>query len=119
MGVFKYCCGQWGGFEEKTVDLLPHMAVYILRFMCFTGKPAPIVTYLAPAPGGSVRLDWDVSHYRDGVGRIMGFVVQWHKSPVHLQWKRLAENSSYTFLEGKTFSIPFLDVQIFRRKRVN
>ncbi|XP_056605694.1 interleukin-23 receptor isoform X1 [Triplophysa dalaica] len=68
--------------------------------LTYTGKPAPIVTYLAPAPGGSVRLDWDVTHYREGVERIMGYVVQWHKSPVHLQWKRLTGNSSYTYLEG-------------------
>lgn len=65
----------------------------------YTGKPGPIITYLGRAPGGSVRLDWDLSHYREDVERIMGFVVQWQQSPEHLQWKRLAKDCSYTFLE--------------------
>lgn len=61
-----------------------------------------------------MRLDWDVSHYREGGERIMGFVVEWQQSPVYLQWKRFAKDCNYTFLEGKKYSNPFLDVHIFK-----
>lgn len=71
--------------------------------MCITGKPAPIITYLVPAQGGSVRLEWDLSHYMKDVKRIISLVVQWQQSPVRIQWKRLAKDCNYTFLEGNRY----------------
>nr|XP_055070217.1 interleukin-23 receptor [Misgurnus anguillicaudatus] len=68
--------------------------------LLYTGKPAPIITHLSPAPGGAMRLGWDLSHYREGLERIMGIVIQWQQSPMALQWKRLGKDYNNTFLEG-------------------
>ncbi|XP_073707243.1 interleukin-23 receptor [Garra rufa] len=68
--------------------------------LIYTGKPAPMITHLVPAAGGSVLLAWDVSHYSEEVKGILGFVVQWHQSPVHLEWKRLGKDCNFTFLQG-------------------
>uniref|UniRef100_A0A9J7X229 Interleukin 23 receptor n=1 Tax=Cyprinus carpio carpio TaxID=630221 RepID=A0A9J7X229_CYPCA len=66
----------------------------------YTGKPAPMITHLVPAAGGSVRLAWDVSQYSEELKGILGFVVQWQQSPVHLEWKRLGKKYNFTFLKG-------------------
>lgn len=73
--------------------------------MCVPGKPAPMITHLVPAAGGSVRLAWDVSQYSEELKGILGFVVQWQQSPVHLEWKRLGKKYNFTFLKGKSFAI--------------
>uniref|UniRef100_A0A8C1G0G4 Interleukin 23 receptor n=1 Tax=Cyprinus carpio TaxID=7962 RepID=A0A8C1G0G4_CYPCA len=69
--------------------------------LIYTGKPAPKVTNLVPAAGGSVLLSWDVSHYSEEVEGILGFVVQWQQSTMHLEWKRLGKDYNFTFLQGK------------------
>uniref|UniRef100_A0A9J7YMZ0 Interleukin 23 receptor n=1 Tax=Cyprinus carpio carpio TaxID=630221 RepID=A0A9J7YMZ0_CYPCA len=68
--------------------------------LIYTGKPAPKVTNLVPAAGGSVLLSWDVSHYSEEVEGILGFVVQWQQSTMHLEWKRLGKDYNFTFLQG-------------------
>lgn len=78
--------------------------LYYFLCACVTGKPAPKVTNLVPAAGGSVLLSWDVSHYSEEVEGILGFVVQWQQSTMHLQWKRLGKDYNFTFLQGKGFS---------------
>ncbi|KAK2889270.1 hypothetical protein Q8A67_014645 [Cirrhinus molitorella] len=64
--------------------------------LIYTGKPAPMVTHLVPAEG-SVLLAWDMPHYSEEVKGILGFVVQWQQSPVHLQWMRLGKGKDYNF----------------------
>ncbi|CAM4625642.1 unnamed protein product [Leuciscus chuanchicus] len=64
----------------------------------WTDKPAPMITYSVPAAGGSVLLAWDMSH--EEVEGILGFVVQWQQSPVHLEWKRLGKDYNFTLLQG-------------------
>uniref|UniRef100_A0A673IVX1 Interleukin 23 receptor n=1 Tax=Sinocyclocheilus rhinocerous TaxID=307959 RepID=A0A673IVX1_9TELE len=68
--------------------------------LTYTGKPAPMITHLVPAAGGSMLLAWDVSHYSEEAKGILGFVVQWQQSPVHLEWKRLGKYYNITFLQG-------------------
>ncbi|KAI2663627.1 Interleukin-12 receptor subunit beta-2 [Labeo rohita] len=68
--------------------------------LIYTHKPAPMITHLVPAAEGSMLLAWDVSHYSEKVKGILGFVVQWQQSPMHLQWKRLEKDSNFTFLQG-------------------
>ncbi|KAF4112281.1 hypothetical protein G5714_007076 [Onychostoma macrolepis] len=68
--------------------------------LIYTGKPAPMITNLVPAAGGSVLLAWDVSHYSEEVEGILGFVVQWQQSTMHLEWKRLGKDYNFTFLQG-------------------
>uniref|UniRef100_A0A671T0G3 Interleukin-23 receptor-like n=1 Tax=Sinocyclocheilus anshuiensis TaxID=1608454 RepID=A0A671T0G3_9TELE len=68
--------------------------------LTYTGKPAPMITHLVPAAGGSVLLAWDVSHYSEEAKGILGFVVQWQQSPVHIEWKRLGKDYNITFLQG-------------------
>ncbi|XP_052455674.1 interleukin-12 receptor subunit beta-2-like [Carassius gibelio] len=68
--------------------------------LTYTGKPAPMITHLGPAAGGSVLLAWDVSQYSEELKGILGFVVQWQQSPVTLEWKRLGKDYNCTFLEG-------------------
>ncbi|XP_067315992.1 interleukin-23 receptor isoform X2 [Pseudorasbora parva] len=69
-----------------------------------TGKPAPMIRYLVPAAGGSVLLSWDLSHYTEEVEDILGFVIQWQQSLVHLEWKnewkRLGKDYNFTWLHG-------------------
>ncbi|XP_016346943.1 interleukin-23 receptor-like isoform X2 [Sinocyclocheilus anshuiensis] len=67
--------------------------------LTYTGKPAPMITHLVPAAGGSVLLAWDVSHYSEEAKGILGFVVQWQQSPVHIEWKRLGKDYNITFLQ--------------------
>uniref|UniRef100_A0A671LGY9 Interleukin-23 receptor-like n=1 Tax=Sinocyclocheilus anshuiensis TaxID=1608454 RepID=A0A671LGY9_9TELE len=68
--------------------------------LIYTGKPAPMITHLVPAAGGSVLLAWDVSHYSEEMEGILGFVVQWQQSTMHLEWKRLGKDYNFTFLQG-------------------
>uniref|UniRef100_A0A672MXE7 Interleukin 23 receptor n=1 Tax=Sinocyclocheilus grahami TaxID=75366 RepID=A0A672MXE7_SINGR len=68
--------------------------------LTYTGKPAPMITHLVPAAGGSMLLAWDVSHYSEEAKGILGFVVQWQQSPVHLEWRRLGKDYNITFLQG-------------------
>ncbi|KAK7144841.1 hypothetical protein R3I94_011053 [Phoxinus phoxinus] len=68
--------------------------------LIWTDKPAPMITYSVPAAGGSVLLSWDMSHYIEEVGGILGFVVQWQQSPVHLEWRRLGKDYNFTLLQG-------------------
>lgn len=77
--------------------------LYCSLCICITDKPAPMITHLVPAAEGSMLLAWDVSHYSEKVKGILGFVVQWQQSPMHLQWKRLEKDSNFTFLQGKSF----------------
>nr|QFO86705.1 IL-23R [Ctenopharyngodon idella] len=70
-----------------------------------TGRPAPVITYLVPAAGGSVLLAWDFSHYSEVKGGILGFVVQWQQSPVRLEWKRLGKDCNFTLLQGMQFGV--------------
>lgn len=64
-----------------------------------------MITHLVPAAGGSVLLAWDVSHYsEEEVEGILGFVVQWQQSTMHLEWKRLGKDYNLTFIQGKSFS---------------
>ncbi|XP_051987117.1 interleukin-23 receptor isoform X1 [Xyrauchen texanus] len=67
--------------------------------LIYTGK-APIITYLTPAAGVSMYLAWDLPYYSEAVKGVLGFVVQWQQSPVHLQWKRLGKDYNSTFLKG-------------------
>ncbi|XP_067229666.1 interleukin-23 receptor isoform X1 [Chanodichthys erythropterus] len=68
--------------------------------LIYTGRPAPVITYLVPAAGGSVLLAWDFSHYSEVEEGILGFVVQWQQSPVRLEWKRLGKDCNFTLLQG-------------------
>lgn len=64
-----------------------------------------MITHLVPAAGGSVLLAWAVSHYsEEEVEGILGFVVQWQQSTMHLEWKRLGKDYNLTFIQGKSFS---------------
>lgn len=74
--------------------------------VCVTGRPAPVITYLVPAAGGSVLLAWDFSHYSEVKEGILGFVVQWQQSPVRLEWKRLGKDCNFTLLQGKKDFFP-------------
>lgn len=73
-----------------------------------------MITYSVPAAGGSVLLAWDLSHYIEEVEGILGFIVQWQQSPVHLEWKRLGKDYDFTLIQGKNifFQNPVLLILI-------
>ncbi|XP_072540450.1 interleukin-23 receptor isoform X2 [Salminus brasiliensis] len=69
------------------------------RLMC-AETPVPAL-YLSQTAEGRIHLAWNSSHlsYINIAEQMLGFVVQWQRSPSEVQWKRIAKEKNSTFID--------------------